>query len=56
MADILRLYKNYNINVPIRFDRIPLMAVELQGYVGYTVIGRLYAIRCLKGLMQAIVG
>lgn len=54
MPDIMRLYKRYNVNVPIRVDHVPLMAGETQGTAGYTAIGRLFAIGYLKGIMQSI--
>ena len=56
MADIMRLYKKYDINVPIRVDHVPLMAGEKQETAGYTALGRLYAIGYLRGLIQAIEG
>ena len=54
MADIMRLYKKYDINVPIRVDHVPLMAGEKQETAGYTALGRLYAIGYLNGILQAI--
>lgn len=56
MASILRLYKKCGVEVPIRVDHVPLMAGEHQEAVGYSVLGRLYAIGYLKGLLQAIEG
>jgi mannonate dehydratase len=56
MADILRLYKECGVDVPIRVDHVPLMAGEQQEVAGYTAIGRLYAIGYLRGLIQAIEG
>lgn len=53
MADIMRLYKSLNINVPIRVDHVPLMAGEQQENAGYTALGRLYAIGYLKGILEA---
>lgn len=54
MAEIMRLYKENHINVPIRVDHVPLMAGEAQGLAGYTALGRLYAIGYLKGLLESI--
>ena len=54
MAEIIRLYKENQINVPIRVDHVPLMAGETQGLAGYTALGRLYAIGYLKGLLESI--
>lgn len=55
MADILRLYKKHNIDVPIRVDHVPLMAGESQDLAGYTALGRLFAIGYLKGIMDATI-
>ena len=54
MANIMKLYKKYNINVPVRVDHVPLMAGEKQDIAGYTALGRLYAIGYLKGILEAI--
>lgn len=48
----IELYKKYTPNVPIRVDHVPLMAGESQKTVGYAVLGRLFAIGYLKGLME----
>ena len=53
MADIMRLYKECNIDVPVRVDHVPLMAGEKQDAVGYTALGRLYAIGYLRGILQS---
>ena len=55
MADILKLYKKCNIDVPIRVDHVPLMAGESQDLAGYTALGRLFAIGYLKGIMDATI-
>lgn len=54
MADIMKLYKRCNVNVPVRVDHVPLMAGETQETAGYTAIGRLYAIGYLKGILETI--
>ena len=56
MADIMRLYNENGINVPIRVDHVPLMAGESQETAGYTALGRLYAIGYLKGIMESVCG
>ncbi len=53
MADIMRLYKKCDINVPIRVDHVPLMAGEKKELAGYTALGRLFAIGYLKGIMES---
>lgn len=54
MADIMRLYKKCNIDVPVRVDHVPLMAGEQQALAGYTALGRLYAIGYLKGILESV--
>ena len=54
MADIMKLYQQCNVNVPIRVDHGPLMAGEKQETAGYTALGRLYAIGYLKGILETI--
>lgn len=53
MAEIMKLYKKYNVDVPIRVDHVPLMSGETQDTAGYTALGRLYAIGYLKGILEA---
>jgi len=54
MADIMRVYKENGISVPIRVDHVPLMAGENQELAGYTALGRLYAIGYLKGILESV--
>lgn len=54
MAEMLRLYKKYSLDVPIRVDHVPTLAGETQGVAGYDALGRLYAIGYLKGLLEAL--
>lgn len=56
MADIMRVYKENGISVPIRVDHVPLMAGENQELAGYTALGRLYAIGYLKGILESVYG
>ena len=53
MADAIRLYKKYGVDVPIRVDHVPTLAGETSENAGYDVLGRLFAIGYLKGLLQA---
>lgn len=53
MAEIMKLYQKYNVDVPIRVDHVPLMAGEQQETAGYTALGRLYAIGYLKGILES---
>ena len=54
MAELIRLYKANNIDVPIRVDHVPTMAGEDVKNAGYDALGRLFAIGYLKGLLDAI--
>lgn len=54
MADILRLYRDLGVNVPIRVDHVPAMAGEDVTRPGYDALGRLFAIGYLKGLCDAL--
>ena len=54
MAQMIRLYRQLGLDVPIRVDHVPLMAGETQETAGYTALGRLYAIGYLKGLLEAV--
>ena len=53
MAEIIHLYNSLGINVPIRVDHVPLMANEDNTNPGYTILGRLFAIGYLKGILDA---
>lgn len=52
MARMIHLYRELNLDVPIRVDHVPQMAGETEGVAGYTALGRLYAIGYLKGLLE----
>ena len=54
MADIMKLYVDCGIDVPIRVDHVPLMAGETQSNAGYTALGRLFAIGYLKGILDSV--
>ncbi len=53
MANLIRLYKSLNINVPIRVDHVPTYKGENTEVAGYAAIGRLFAIGYLKGILDA---
>ena len=52
MAKIMKLYKNCEIDVPIRVDHVPNMAGEKTNIPGYDALGRLFAIGYLKGILD----
>ena len=54
MVEIMKLYKECGIDVPIRVDHVPTMAGEKTEVAGYDALGRLYAIGYLKGILDAI--
>ena len=53
MAQIMRVYKKYGVDVPIRVDHVPTMAGETSNFAGYDAMGRLFAIGYLKGILEA---
>ena len=56
MAGIMKVYKKYGVDVPIRVDHVPTMAGEVSTLPGYDAMGRLFAIGYLKGILDAIEG
>lgn len=53
MGEILKLYMQCGIHVPIRVDHVPTLAGE-KDTTGYSALGRLYAIGYLKGLLEGL--
>lgn len=53
MAHVMREYIRHGIDVPIRVDHVPAMAGEDITHAGYDILGRLFAIGYLKGLLDA---
>lgn len=43
---------NVTVMIPIRVDHVPLMAGKNNDTPGYTALGRLFAIGCLKKLPE----
>lgn len=54
MPQLIRLYKDCGVDVPIRVDHVPTMLGETVQNAGYDALGRLYAIGYLKGILQAL--
>ena len=54
MAEIMKLYKQCGVNVPIRVDHVPTLLGENSINQGYDALGRLYAIGYLKGILEAV--
>ena len=53
MAELMRVYIESGINVPIRVDHVPTLAGETIGQAGYDALGRLFAIGYLKGIIES---
>jgi mannonate dehydratase len=53
MARLMRCYADNRVNVPIRVDHVPTMAGENSSLPGYDVMGRMFAIGYLKGILDA---
>ncbi len=54
MADIMKLYKKYGVDVPVRVDHVPTMLGENLVNQGYDALGRFFAIGYLKGIMETV--
>ncbi len=52
MPALIRLYQKCGIDVPIRVDHVPTMAGETSRHSGYDILGRLFAIGYLKGILD----
>lgn len=53
MPDMLRLYHHTGFRGPIRVDHVPSMAGEEDAPHGYAVLGRLFAMGYMKGVLDA---
>lgn len=53
MAELMKVYMKYGVDVPIRVDHVPTMAGEVSSLPGYDAMGRLFAIGYLKGILDA---
>ena len=54
MVEAMRAYKEIGFQGPIRPDHVPQLTGEEQGEPGYTMLGRLFAIGYIHGLIQAV--
>ena len=54
MAEIMRLYVENGVDVPIRVDHVPTLPGEDKKIAGYDTLGRLFAIGYLKGILEGI--
>ncbi|MFA7343110.1 MAG: mannonate dehydratase [Terrimicrobiaceae bacterium] len=53
MARILKAYHDAGLDVPIRVDHVPTLEGEDNASHGYAVLGRLFAVGYMKGIMDA---
>lgn len=53
MATLIRLYKELDVDVPVRVDHVPTLKGEDSAVAGYAAMGRPYAIGYLKGLLES---
>ncbi len=56
MAQLLQVYHECGVDVPIRVDHVPTMKEEESRFAGYDAMGRLFAIGYLKGILEAVEG
>jgi len=56
MAELMKVYMKYGVDVPVRVDHVPTMAGEVSTLPGYDAMGRLFAIGYLKGILEALEG
>ncbi len=55
MAECMRIYLHeLKLDVPIRPDHVPTMEGESNETPGYHMLGRLWALGYIRGLMQAL--
>lgn len=54
MVEAMRAYRDIRFEGPMRPDHVPQLAGEEEGEAGYTMLGRLFAIGYMRGLMQSV--
>lgn len=54
MAEVMKIYHENGIDVPIRVDHVPTMVGEDMVNQGYDAIGRFFAIGYLKGILDSV--
>jgi len=53
MFDAMRAYREIGFDGPMRPDHVPTLDGESNEHPGYTMLGRLFAVGYMRGLMQA---
>jgi mannonate dehydratase len=56
MPETVRAYKEIGFNGPARPDHVPLLEGEDGEATGYSMLGRLFAVGYMRGLIQAVYG
>ena len=51
MVEAMRAYRDIHFEGPMRPDHVPQLAGEEEGEAGYTMLGRLFAVGYMRGLM-----
>jgi mannonate dehydratase len=54
MVEAMRVYREIGFTGPMRPDHVPQLEGEADGEPGYTMLGRLFAVGYMRGLMQAV--
>lgn len=54
MAGAMRAYRDIGFDGPMRPDHVPVMAGETNDQPGYTMLGRLFAVGYMKGLVDGV--
>ncbi len=54
MVEAMRAYRDIHFEGPMRPDHVPQLAGEEEGEAGYTMLGRLFAVGYMRGLMQSV--
>lgn len=54
MVEAMRAYRDIRYDGPMRPDHVPQLSGEEQGEPGYTMLGRLFAVGYMRGLIQAV--
>ncbi len=54
MVEAIRAYADVDFDGPARVDHVPTMAGEANDNPGYEVMGRLYALGYMRGLMEVV--
>lgn len=54
MVEAIRAYADVDFDGPSRVDHVPTMAGEANDNPGYEVMGRLYALGYMRGLMEVV--